>query len=96
MRNGKCSTLKISESRKKSPGQLRRAIMSETDGIEPEEIKNLDRNTRNEIIRMLVNEKGFSKSEITKATGLSRETIARICREVRRKLPRPQFDTHLL
>lgn len=80
----------IRNSRKKTTGQIRRIILIETGGIEPGEIKKLDRDLQNTIIKKLVSDSGLSKSEIQRATGLSRDTIIRICNGTRQKLPRPQ------
>ena len=72
----------ISESRRKSPEYIRRIIMSEIGGKQPEMIKELDKLERNRLILKFVNEKGISKSALERATGISRGTIIRICKEM--------------
>lgn len=72
----------ISESQRKSPEYIRRIIMSENNGKEPETIIGLDKDTRNSMIKKLVLEKGISKSALERATGISRGTIVRICKEM--------------
>ena len=72
----------ITESRKKSSEQVRRIIMSEISGDEPEIIKTYDRDKRDTLIKKLVYEKGISKSALERTTGISRGTIIRICKEM--------------
>ncbi len=68
----------ISTGNKKSTGYIRRIIMSELDGKEPCEIREMPKEERNQIVRKLVKEKGISKSALERATGISRGTIIRI------------------
>lgn len=75
----------ISESKRKSTEYIKRIIKNELNGNEPETLKELDRNTRNEKIRKIVLEKGISKSELERATGISRGTIIRACNENKQK-----------
>lgn len=70
----------ISKAYKKSIGYIRRIIMSEIDGEEPNKIKEFPKEERNRIIKKLVNEKGISKSALERATGISRGTIIRIAK----------------
>ena len=56
--------------------------MSEIDGKQPETIKVMDKVERNRLILKFVNEKGISKSALERATGISRGTIIRVCKEV--------------
>ena len=51
-------------------------------GDEPWEIRDYDKEKRNELIRKLVFEKKISKSALERATGISRGTIIRICKDV--------------
>ena len=81
----------ISESQRKSPEMIRRIIMSEIDGKEPASIREFDKEKRNDIIKMLVQEKGISKSALERATGISRGTIVRICSPKQKKAVRKQF-----
>ncbi len=72
----------ISESGKRTPEAVRRIIMSEISGEEPWKIKEYDKEKRNALIKKLVFEKKISKSALERATGISRGTIIRICKEV--------------
>ncbi|MBE7053481.1 MAG: transposase [Ruminococcaceae bacterium] len=74
-------TYEITDSRKTSPANIRRIIMSMIDGKEIETIKRMEKETRNQLIKILVNEKGISKSALERATGISRGTIIKICKE---------------
>ncbi|MBR3932660.1 MAG: transposase [Clostridia bacterium] len=69
----------MTDSRKKSAAYINRIITTELGGKSPDSIKSMDKSSRNEIIKMLVTEKGISKSALERATGISRGTIARIC-----------------
>ena len=51
-------------------------------GDEPWEIRDYDKEKCNELIRKLVFEKKISKSALERATGISRGTIIRICKDV--------------
>ena len=80
----------ITDSRKNSTA-IRRLIITESEGLEPEKIKALESNIRDALIRRLVLEKGISKSALGRATGISRSTIIRVCKnEMKQKMPRPQ------
>lgn len=84
----------ITDSRKMSSANVRRIIMSMIDGKKPETIKKMEKDARNKLIKMLVSEKGISKSALERATGISRGTIIRICKEdqiVTQKNAVPQF-----
>ena len=72
----------ISESNKRSPETIRRIIMSEISGEEPWKIKEYDKEKRDELVKKLVFEKKISKSALERATGISRGTIIRICKEM--------------
>ncbi|MBE7015350.1 MAG: transposase [Ruminococcaceae bacterium] len=76
--------------KRKSRAVTRAIISSELDGLEPEEIKALEIDERNEIISRLVSEKGLMMSEIARETGFSRNTIVYICRGYVQKVLRPQ------
>jgi len=56
--------------------------MSEIDGKEPGSIKEMPKSQRNELIRKFVYDKGISKSALERATGISRGTIIRVCKEM--------------
>ena len=86
----------IYESSKRSPEAIRRIIMSEISGEEPWKIKEFDKEKRNMLIKKLVFEKKISKSALQRATGISRETIIKVCNEVQQKTPRPQIEHYLL
>ena len=75
-------TYEIYESQRKSPEYIRRIIMSEINGQQPEMIKGLDKYERNRLILKFINEKGISKSALERATGISRGTIIRVCKEM--------------
>ena len=75
-------TYEITESQRKSPQYIRRIIMSEIDGKEPETINGLEKDIRYALIKKLVNEKHISKSALERATGISRGTIIRVCKEM--------------
>jgi len=77
---------------RKSPGQVRRAIMTELDGAEPWTIKELDKNKRDEILKKLVKEIGLTKSELERATGITRYAIMKACGEIQQKVIRPHFE----
>ena len=58
-----------------------RAIISEAlGGAMPEELKGYVAAERNEIIRILVEDKSLTMSEIARETGISRNTLVYICR----------------
>ena len=75
-------SFEITESQRKSPQYIRRLIMSEIDGKEPATIKEMPKLQRNELIRKFVYDKGISKSALERATGISRGTIIRVCKEM--------------
>lgn len=75
----------ISDSRRKTDGQIRRIIRSRLGGIEPEEIKSLGKAYRDDAIKRLITEAGISKSALERATGISRNTIIRVCLGKKRK-----------
>lgn len=72
----------IIESNKQSPEAIRRIIKSEIAGDEPWQIKEYSKDKRNAVIKKLVFEKNISKSALERATGISRGTIIRICKEM--------------
>lgn len=87
-------TYEINESRRLSSAQVRRIIISYTDGVEPGKIKAMPKDIRNKIIKELIQEKHISKSALERALGISRVTIARICDGKKEKVARknvPQF-----
>ena len=84
-------TFEISDSRRMSPSSIRRIIMSEINGEEPHTIKLMPKDARNNLIKKLVNENGISKSALERATGISRGTIIRICKQVRVKPAKTQL-----
>ena len=75
-------SFEITESQRKSPQYIRRLIMSEIDGKEPATIKEMPKLQRNELIRKFVYDKEISKSALERATGISRGTIIRVCKEM--------------
>lgn len=75
-------TFEISNSQRKSPEQIRRIIKTQTGGKEPWTIRDLHKEERNLLIRKLVFEKKIPKSALERATGMSRGTIIRICKEI--------------
>ena len=79
---GETEVFEIYESNKRSPEAVRRIIKSEICGDEPWEIRDYDKEKRNELIRKLVFEKKISKSALERATGISRGTIIRICKDM--------------
>ena len=79
---GEMEVFEIYESNKRSPEAVRRIIKSEICGDEPWEIRDYDKEKRNELIRKLVFEKKISKSALERATGISRGTIIRICKDM--------------
>ena len=72
----------ITNSQRKNPEQIRRIIMSELGGKEPETLKEMDKKIRNSLIKKLIFKSGISKSALERATGISRGTIIRICKEM--------------
>jgi len=79
-------TYEISESRRPGSAQIRRMIMSHTEGVEPGAIKAMPKEIRDKIIKELVQEKHLSKSALERALGISRATITRIC-EGKKQIP---------
>lgn len=71
----------IETSPKLDPQHIRRIIISAIDGSEPASIKSMDKESRNKIVKMLINEKHISKRALERATGISRGTIIRLCAE---------------
>lgn len=80
----------ITDSRKNS-ARIRRTVMSMIGGTDPLEMKNIDANLRNTVIRKLVMEEGVSKSGLSRVIDISRHTISKICNDNQQKLPRPQI-----
>lgn len=77
---------------RKSRAVTRAIISEEIGGGQPEEIKALTIDDRNEIIRRLVVERNLSMSEIARETGISRNTVVYICRGFTQKVLRPQNE----
>ena len=72
----------ITNAQGKNSAQIRRIIMSEINGKEPETIKELPKEERNQLIKKLVDEVGISKSALERATGISRGVIIRIMKQM--------------
>jgi len=68
----------IGDSRKKTNEEIRRIIIKMLNGEEPHIIGTMPKNKRNEIIKKLIEQEGFSIREIERATGISRGVISRI------------------
>ena len=81
----------ISNTKRCSSGTARRIIKSELDGAEPRVIKELPKDQRDAVLKKLVKEKGISKSEIIRETGISRYIIMKACGEIRQKPLRPRY-----
>ncbi len=81
-KNEETEDFEIINTQGKNSAQIRRIIMSEIGGKEPESIKELPKEERNKLIKKLVDEIGISKSALERATGISRGVILRITKQM--------------
>ena len=81
-KNEETEDFEIVSAQGKNSAQIRRIIMSEIGGREPETIKGLPKEERNQLIKKLVDEVGISKSALERATGIPRGVIIRITKQM--------------